>query len=109
MDIRLEISRLNSEIEALKGAQPASEKLTDTGRLRQRYYLHERISKYFDAQELRDLMYYFGIDPENVHAAGHRDRCLQFVLYLQRRGKTPQLIERLEVLRPLVKWEHTGE
>jgi len=99
-----EISRLNSEIEAIKQAKPAAVKLTETGELRLRRYLHERIARYFNNQELRELMNWFGVNPENLSGDGHKDKALQFVLYLIRRNKISQLIDRLRELRPLVEW-----
>lgn len=99
-----EISRLNSEIEAIKKAMPVSEKLTETGELRASRFLHYRISDRFNNGELHELMHWFGVDPEHIEGESRGERALQFTLYMRRRGKLANLIERLEQLRPNENW-----
>ena len=99
-----EISRLSSEIEEIKKAPPVSERLTDTGELRASRYLHYRISKRFSRGELDELLHWFGVDPETIEGESRDEKSFQFVLYMNRRGKIPQLIERLEQLRPNENW-----
>lgn len=102
----LAISQLSSEIEAIKKAKQVSKKLTDTGELRASRYLHYRISKRFSRGELDELMHWFGVDPEAIEGESRDEKSFQFVMYMHRRGKIQQLIERLEQLRPNEKnWQ----
>jgi hypothetical protein len=100
-----EISRISSELEEMQKARQASEKkLTDTGELRQSRYLHYRVSRRFDNGELSDLMWWFGIDPDAIQGNSRNEKALNFVLHMMRRGKLPQLVEKLEQLRPNENW-----
>jgi hypothetical protein len=58
----------------------------------------------FDKSELGELAHWFGVNPDDLEGERHTDKALQFVLHLQRRGKIPQLIERLQQLRPNENW-----
>lgn len=81
-------------------------KETDTGRLRQRYRLHELIVAHFNTDELQSLMYSLGVNPENIAPMEPlNERAMEFVLYMQRHGKMKTLLRRLSDLRPLVDWK----
>lgn len=117
--IRLELSQLRNEIDAIKTAQLAGQaneeqdsnifivpKTPDTGELRRRrYYLHEQISDKFSQSELVSLMYSMGVDPGDVPGESHNDMCLQFVMYCERHEKMQYLLERLQRERPRSKWK----
>lgn len=89
----------------VKQAKPEA-KETDTGRLRQRYRLHELIVEHFNTDELQSLMYSLGVNPENIAPMEPlNERAMEFVLYMQRHGKMETLLKRLSDLRPLVDWK----
>ncbi len=101
------ISLLNSRVSQLQQEiKPEFVAETDTGRLRQRYRLHEKIVQYFNIDELRSLMKSLGINPEHISDSGERldNQAMEFVLYMARHNKTSDLLKRLEQKRPSIKW-----
>ncbi|MCA9367928.1 hypothetical protein KC887_06745 [Candidatus Kaiserbacteria bacterium] len=99
------MQRLDEELSKVRKEVKPENLETDTGQLRKRYRLHERIVQHFNTDELQALMYSVGVNPENIAPFDPLpNRALEFVLHMQRHGKTKQLITRLSDLRPLVDW-----
>ena len=101
-----EIKRLDNEIADIKRrSMPLENEESDTGKLRRRYRLHEKIVEHFNMDELQSLMYSVGVVPENIAPMEPlNERCMEFVLYMQRHNKMDLLKTRLIDLRPLVDW-----
>ncbi len=62
------------------------------------------IAQRFDEDELRTLCLLLNIDFESLGGDGKRARAERLVGYLDRRGRTDELLEKLDQLRPKVAW-----
>ena len=115
--LQIELSQVRHELDELKAGELAQNineqdsnvyivpKKPDTGELRrQRFYLHERISERFSESELISLMYSIGINPGAVSGETHNDQCLSLVMYCERHGYMPELMNKVRQLRPRYDW-----
>lgn len=62
------------------------------------------IALHFDEEELRTLCLLLNIDYESLGGDGKRAKAERLVGYLDRRGRTDELLEQLDQLRPKVAW-----
>ncbi|MCC6603091.1 MAG: hypothetical protein IT327_07770 [Anaerolineae bacterium] len=62
------------------------------------------IALHFDEEELRTLCLLLNIDYESLGGDGKRAKAERLVGYLDRRGRTDELLEKLDQLRPKVAW-----
>lgn len=62
------------------------------------------IGLYFDEDELRTLCLLLNIDYESLRGEGKRAKAERLVGYLDRRGRTDELLKKLDQLRPKVAW-----
>jgi hypothetical protein len=67
--------------------------------------LHQCISYYFSEQELRTLCNDLGVDYDDVGTGGKAAQARDLVMYLERRGRTPDLIDKCKAERPNVDWD----
>ena len=99
-ELRAEIARLNTRLEALENAQTPSIPPAVNPRL------HEAVSNYFNLAELRALGAALDVDIEKLQGEGLGDLSLALVLYMRRRGSLKELLLELQRQRPHIKWEN---
>jgi len=69
-------------------------------RSRLRRYLRDL----FDESELRDLCFDLEIDFDGLQGEGKGDKVRELLAYVERRGRTNELLELCRRLRPNVSW-----
>jgi hypothetical protein len=69
--------------------------------------LRTLITTHFNDNELRNLCYDIEIDYESLPGEGKSGKARELIAYVQRRGKTSQLIAECRRLRPHVEWPTT--
>lgn len=100
------MAELEFAFDQIKGQlQPHVNREADTGTWRNHYFLHAKIADRFNEAELDGLIHSLGFNSEEIVAETHSQRCLEFVLFMQRRERTPELIARLKELRPRYAWK----
>ncbi len=107
INLRVDLSALQAELLELKNTAGIieDEHSGDTGRLRTFHKIHEAISYYFDLDELHNFMVGLGIDPENRKPYDSKsEQSLDFVLYMNRKGRFIELIRALKESRGHVPW-----
>lgn len=62
------------------------------------------ISTYFNDEELRELCLMLRINYDSLGGDGNKAKATRLVTYLERRGRTQELLEALGNLRPNVAW-----
>lgn len=62
------------------------------------------IALHFDEEELRTLCLLLNIDYESLGGDGKRAKAERLVGYLDRRGRSDELLDKLDQLRPRVAW-----
>ncbi len=62
------------------------------------------MAAYFGDDELRTLCLLLNIDYESLGGEGKRAKAERLVGYLDRRGRSEELLEKLDQLRPKVAW-----
>jgi len=62
------------------------------------------IALHFDEDELRTLCLLLNIDYESLGGDGKRAKAERLVGYLDRRGRSDELLDKLDQLRPRVAW-----
>ena len=62
------------------------------------------ISVHFSDEELRELCLLLGVDFESLGGDGKKARALRLVMYMERFGRSDELLERLAELRVKVVW-----
>jgi len=62
------------------------------------------IALHFDEDELRTLCLLLNIDYESLGGDGKRAKAERLVGYLDRRGRSEELLGKLDQLRPRVAW-----
>ncbi|MEJ2749918.1 MAG: hypothetical protein P8183_18710, partial [Anaerolineae bacterium] len=71
--------------------------------------LERQISETFNTSELQNLCLDLAIDYEALpvppDAAGKQDKIRALILYCQRHGRLPDLLETLQEKRPLINWQ----
>lgn len=68
------------------------------------YTLAEAVSQAFDNEEIDDLAFFFGIEPENIIGQSRSRRAISLVNNIERRGIIGQFVGRLQQLRPNIIW-----
>jgi hypothetical protein len=63
---------------------------------------------YFDEGELKILCFDLGVDYEVLPGQGKANKARDLVIYLQHRGRIPELVKRVQQLRPNVSWGNEG-
>ena len=67
--------------------------------------LLDLLVKHFSLEELHTLAFDLGVDYESLGGAGKEARAREFLLYLDRRGRIPQLLDAVREQRPQVRWQ----
>jgi len=67
--------------------------------------LRHELIRCFDENELRDLCFDLGVDYESLPGEGKRAKVRELIVYLERRGRLPELVKMGRELRPDVSWE----
>lgn len=62
--------------------------------------MRQMLLVYFDDSELRDLCFDLDVTYEDLPGQGRKDKARELVAYLDRRGRSPELAEKIEQLRP---------
>ena len=61
--------------------------------------LREKVIRYFDEEELRTLCGDLGVDYDDLRGEGKAAKAREFVNYLERRGRLPELVRKCSELR----------
>ncbi len=64
----------------------------------------EQMSVTFNSQELRTLCFDLGVDYDALHGEGKDDKIRELITFLQRNCRIPDLITRLQQIRPSQDW-----
>lgn len=72
--------------------------------LQNRIRLRQLMTRYFSKQELTLLLFELGIDEEEFSAAGKTDLTQEIILYCERHGLIPRLLELCRQQRPNAEW-----
>jgi hypothetical protein len=67
--------------------------------------LRQGLVDYFNLEELHDLCNDLGLDYEDLPGQGKSAKARELISYMQRRGRMADLLNRCQVLRPLVAWQ----
>jgi hypothetical protein len=67
--------------------------------------LFEKIDRYFDEEELRELCFYLQVDDENFGDAGKRAQARKLVKLMDRHGRLSELAAAVSKRRPRVSWQ----
>lgn len=100
-ELRAEIARLNTRLEALEDVKTPSNPPAVVNTL-----LHEMVSDHFNLAELRALGAALDVDIEKLQGGDLGDLSLALVLYMRRRGRLRTLLLELQRQRPHIKWEN---
>jgi len=65
---------------------------------------YRKLDKHFNQSELRDLAFQVGIDYDNLPGDNKADKARELVQYLERRGRSPELVAMCLRQRPNVDW-----
>ena len=79
----------------------SQEERTPTERLAQ---LRQNLAEYFSDGELRDACFDLGVSYDDLGGQGRADKARELVAYLDRRGRTEELVALCSRLRPHVSW-----
>lgn len=71
--------------------------------------LRRTLIRCLDENELRDLCFDLGVDYESLQGEGKAAKVRELIVYLERRGRIPELVEAGRELRPDVSWEAVTE
>lgn len=66
----------------------------------QRDLLFQLLDRRFDENELRDLGFRLQVDFDDLPGEGRIDKARELILYLERRGRIPELLDVIEGMRP---------
>jgi len=66
--------------------------------------LRQNLAKHFSEEEIRTLCFDMGVDYENLPAIGKENKAREFIVYLERCGRLPELVENCRELRPSSSW-----
>lgn len=70
-----------------------------------RVYLRQQMTTLFDLQDLRVLCFDLDVDYENIGESGRKeDKVIGLITFMQRRGRLPELVSLLRMMRPNVEW-----
>ena len=70
----------------------------------ERFLLHQNLTKYFREGELRTVVFYLGLDYDDLEGQGKADKARELVALLERTGRITELVEICSMLRPNVLW-----
>ena len=62
--------------------------------------LHRILADRFSKGELRTLCFTLGVDYDDLPGEGKSDKARELIVYLEHRGRIPELVETGEQLRP---------
>ncbi len=68
--------------------------------------LYKMLSRYFDEQELRSLMFELGVEYDNLPGVGVIGKARELVAYMNRRNRLNDLIMAAYKERPQIPWPH---
>ena len=71
--------------------------------------LVEKVDRYFNKSELRDLCFQLGVDDEDFGNIGKRDKARELVLLMDRHGRLTELVQKTAALRSQVSWQDTPQ
>jgi len=77
----------------------------DTKELKARYALISQIANHFSLEELDELAFESGINPEMIAGETISERARELVSYAERRGSLGDVIRTCQIKRPLAGWE----
>ncbi len=66
--------------------------------------LHQLITTHFDGEELRTLCFDLNVDYDDLRGEGKASKAREFIAYLERHGRIPELVEVCRRLRPHASW-----
>lgn len=72
----------------------------------ERFLLHQNLTKYFREGELRTVVFYLGLDYDDLEGQGKADKARELVSHLERCGRVTELIYICSKLRPNVSWQY---
>ena len=67
-------------------------------------HLRQKLTDHFSEEELRILCFDMGIDYQDLPGEGKAVKVVEFILYLERRQRLPELVKQCSELRPQVSW-----
>lgn len=73
-------------------------------KLPQRTLLHQTLIKCFNEEELRDFCFYLQLDYDSLPGEGNAGKAREFIAYLERHNRIPELVEIGSQLRPDISW-----
>jgi AAA+ ATPase superfamily predicted ATPase len=101
--------KLNQNMDGAAGIQV--DVSSQEGASRQEYLvgLRQILDTSFDEGELRTICFDLGADYENLPGEGKANKARELVVYLERRGRIPELVKIGVQLRPNEYWEDSPE
>jgi hypothetical protein len=90
----------DNKVVAMPTQSPAAQSLKQEQMIE--YY--RKLDKHFNQNELRDLAFQLGIDYDGLPGDGKADKARELVQYLERRGRSPELVAICLQQRPNVDW-----
>jgi hypothetical protein len=68
--------------------------------------LHRFLAERFDEDELMTLCFYLNVDYEALAARGKSGKARELIKHMQRRGRLPNLVQRIRDVRPDISWRN---
>lgn len=68
------------------------------------FNLYNLITRYFNVEELHTLCFDLNVEFEDLPGEGRSVKARELVYYLDRQQRIPELVKRLEEVRPTVQW-----
>ena len=69
-----------------------------------RKHLRQLLTECFDEEDLRTLCFDLRVDYDSLRGEGKAARARELVLYLEKRGRIPELVQTCFEMRPSVSW-----
>lgn len=67
--------------------------------------LLQKMSSAFSDSDLRDLCFRLNVEYDDIEGNSRHDKIRELVIYMQRRGRLPELIAETAALRPKLDWQ----
>ncbi|MBK7920023.1 MAG: hypothetical protein IPJ94_27955 [Chloroflexi bacterium] len=69
------------------------------------YPLYEKLTTYFNDEDIRTLSFFLGIDYDDFQSSGKANKVRELIMYCVRTGYLEQLKQKCRELRPNLEWD----
>lgn len=98
------VQQLRQLLQAVPPAVPSRSETNVPSPLDNKLSLRDKILQYFNVGELRDMCMALSFDYDDLGGEGRSNKVRELVLYMERHGRTQELIYYCQQTRPRVDW-----